>query len=79
MRYGFNWQASEASETLSGLFNRESRYIYIYLGMYVCHIFSLTFSASTSETLSVLFNREYPTGGGAHYARGLKGMSVYSS
>ena len=26
-----NWRASEASETLSGLFNRESRiYIYIY-------------------------------------------------
>ena len=23
-----NWRASEASETLSGLFNRESRYIY---------------------------------------------------
>ena len=25
----FNWRASEASETLSGLFNRESRYMYI--------------------------------------------------
>ena len=24
-----NWRASEASETLSGLFNRESRYMYI--------------------------------------------------
>ena len=23
-----NWRASEASETLSGLFNRESRYLY---------------------------------------------------
>ena len=39
----------------------ENRDIYIYLGTYVCHIFSLTFSAPTSETLSVLFNREYPT------------------
>ena len=25
----FNWRASEASETLSGLFNRESRYVFI--------------------------------------------------
>ena len=25
-----NWRASEASETLSGLFNRESRIIYIF-------------------------------------------------
>ena len=24
-----NWRASEASETLSGMFNRESRYMYI--------------------------------------------------
>ena len=24
----YNWRASEASETLSGLFNRESRYMY---------------------------------------------------
>ena len=28
----YNWRASEASETLSGLFNRESRYMYL-LGM----------------------------------------------
>ena len=25
----FSWRASEASETLSGLFNRESRYIIV--------------------------------------------------
>ena len=32
--YIYNWRASEASETLSGLFNRESRiYIYYILGM----------------------------------------------
>ena len=26
-----NWRASKASETLSGLFNRDSRYIYVYI------------------------------------------------
>ena len=32
--YCASWRANEASETLSGLFNRESRiYIYILLGM----------------------------------------------
>ena len=36
------WRASEASETLSGLFNRESRYIYY--STYVCHICPLTLS-----------------------------------
>ena len=35
-----NWRASEASETLSSLFNRESRYIYY--STYVCHICPLT-------------------------------------
>ena len=29
----YNWRASEVSETLSGLFNRESR-IYIYIAYY---------------------------------------------
>ena len=36
------WRASEAGETLSGLFNRESRYLYY--STYVCNICPLTFS-----------------------------------
>ena len=30
-----NWRASEASETLSGLFNRESWIYYIYIYIYI--------------------------------------------
>ena len=34
----FNWRASEASETLSGMYKFELvRYIYIYVWRYVCH------------------------------------------
>ena len=36
----YNWRASEASETLSGLFNRES-YIYYYILWYVQILFLL--------------------------------------
>ena len=40
-----SWRASEASETLSGLFNRESD-ICIYYSTYVCHICPMTISDS---------------------------------
>ena len=42
----YNWRASEASETLSGLFNRDRGYIYYWR------------ASEASETLSCLFNRE---------------------
>ena len=38
--YGINWRASEASETLSGVYKFELVryiYIYIYVWRYVCH------------------------------------------
>ena len=36
-----NWRASEASETISGVYKFELvRYIYIYVWRYVCHISS---------------------------------------
>ena len=41
--YGINWRASEASETLSGVYKFELVryiYIYIYVWRYVCHISS---------------------------------------
>ena len=42
--YGINWRASEASETLSGVYKFELVryvYIYIYVWRYVCHISSV--------------------------------------
>ena len=58
----FNWQASEASETLSGLFNQESRYICILCIM--CHSTYVTFALSplAQDILNEKVGRKIPTG-----------------